>query len=271
MHFVSIESKPLVVLLSLQDRLLFCSCHESYSCASSALRVRDDHQLGLNQHQQVDSEMNERQPANYPNGQPYVPQQTLNAHPFTDTWMTQNASQVNSFQVPSVSSTTSRQLHVQQHGVQHVAQPPPLSAAQTPPHHVTPTHLPLVNHHQPPGMTLHHTQPNQPINQEWDNHNSNQGSLTPNNMQTPSDGEKTTKKKRKRCGECPGCLKKDNCGDCGPCKSVRSHQICKMRKCDQLKTKKEKVREVSEIDSLYSLSYLCFSFASLMRFIGRNI
>lgn len=59
-----------------------------------------------------------------------------------------------------------------------------------------------------------------------------------------SDTDKVTKKKRKRCGNCPGCLRKDNCGDCGPCKSIRSHQICKMRKCDQLKTKKEKVREV---------------------------
>lgn len=56
------------------------------------------------------------------------------------------------------------------------------------------------------------------------------------------DNEKVTRKKRKRCGECPGCQTKANCGMCGPCKSVRSHQICKMRKCDQLKTKKEKVR-----------------------------
>lgn len=60
---------------------------------------------------------------------------------------------------------------------------------------------------------------------------------------TPDAMDKGTKKKRKRCGECPGCLKKDNCGECGPCRSVRSHQICKMRKCDQLKTKKEKVSE----------------------------
>ncbi|KAL1478480.1 hypothetical protein MTO96_016248 [Rhipicephalus appendiculatus] len=59
---------------------------------------------------------------------------------------------------------------------------------------------------------------------------------------TPDAMDKGTKKKRKRCGECPGCLKKDNCGECGPCRSVRSHQICKMRKCDQLKTKKEKER-----------------------------
>lgn len=63
---------------------------------------------------------------------------------------------------------------------------------------------------------------------------------------SPSDDSalSASKKKRKRCGECPGCFRKDNCGDCGPCRSVRSHQICKMRKCDQLKTKKEKMREV---------------------------
>lgn len=69
-------------------------------------------------------------------------------------------------------------------------------------------------------------------------------SLSPGGESNPA-SDKPTKKKRKRCGECPGCLKKDNCGECGPCKSVRSHQICKMRKCDQLKTKKEKLREVS--------------------------
>ncbi|UYV83175.1 cxxc5 [Cordylochernes scorpioides] len=100
----------------------------------------------------------------------------------------------NSFQVPSVSSTTSRQQA-----------------------------LPL-----PP-------MPHPPIEQ-WD-------SLPPNPAGLPAnpDLEKVPKKKRKRCGECPGCMKKDNCGECGPCKSVRSHQICKMRKCDQLKTKKERV------------------------------
>ena len=66
---------------------------------------------------------------------------------------------------------------------------------------------------------------------------------------SPSDdsGLSASKKKRKRCGECPGCYRKDNCQDCGPCRSVRSHQICKMRKCDQLKTKKEKMREVRTV------------------------
>ncbi|KAG8192169.1 hypothetical protein JTE90_027809 [Oedothorax gibbosus] len=58
--------------------------------------------------------------------------------------------------------------------------------------------------------------------------------------QDMDDGDKLPRKKRKRCGECPGCLQKQNCGRCGPCRSVRSHQICKMRKCESLKTKKEK-------------------------------
>lgn len=136
----------------------------------------------------------------------------------------------NSFQVPSVSSTTSRQNIGISHGtcIPSNALPPHPSPAA------------------PPSINMHH----QPINneqqqQQWDANN-HQLSITPPNMQSQSqnEGEKVTKKKRKRCGECPGCLKKDNCGECGPCKSVRSHQICKMRKCDQLKTKKEKAREV---------------------------
>ncbi|KFM80208.1 Methylcytosine dioxygenase TET1, partial [Stegodyphus mimosarum] len=61
--------------------------------------------------------------------------------------------------------------------------------------------------------------------------------------QEDMDSEKVPRKKRKRCGECPGCLQKQNCGRCGPCRSVRSHQICKMRKCESLKTKKEKAAE----------------------------
>lgn len=65
-------------------------------------------------------------------------------------------------------------------------------------------------------------------------------------QQPPAQQQQTAaKKKRKRCGECPGCFKKDNCQECGPCRSTRSHQICKLRKCEQLKTKKEKQREVS--------------------------
>lgn len=54
-------------------------------------------------------------------------------------------------------------------------------------------------------------------------------------------GEKQTKKKRKRCGECIGCQRKDNCGDCAPCRNDKSHQICKMRRCEKLTEKKVSV------------------------------
>lgn len=77
--------------------------------------------------------------------------------------------------------------------------------------------------------------PPSPISESWDETKY----YTP---QDDMDTEKVPRKKRKRCGECPGCLQKQNCGRCGPCRSVRSHQICKMRKCESLKTKKEKVR-----------------------------
>ncbi|XP_055947495.1 methylcytosine dioxygenase TET-like [Argiope bruennichi] len=97
----------------------------------------------------------------------------------------------NTFQVPSVSSTTPRQS---------------------------------MHNNIPPPHQAQIEQWNQPMP----------------NMTSVPEAEKATRKKRKRCGECPGCQTKANCGACGPCKSVRSHQICKMRKCEQLKTKKEK-------------------------------
>lgn len=46
--------------------------------------------------------------------------------------------------------------------------------------------------------------------------------------------KKPKKQKRKRCGECLGCQRKDNCGDCAPCRNEKSHQICKMRRCEKL-------------------------------------
>lgn len=50
--------------------------------------------------------------------------------------------------------------------------------------------------------------------------------------------KKPKKQKRKRCGECYGCQRKDNCGDCAPCRNEKSHQICKMRRCEKLIDKK---------------------------------
>ncbi|XP_074088507.1 methylcytosine dioxygenase TET1 isoform X2 [Macrotis lagotis] len=46
------------------------------------------------------------------------------------------------------------------------------------------------------------------------------------------------KKKRKRCGVCEPCQQKTNCGECIYCKKRKySHQVCKMRKCEELKKK----------------------------------
>nr|4HP1_C Chain C, LOC100036628 protein [Xenopus tropicalis]4HP3_C Chain C, LOC100036628 protein [Xenopus tropicalis] len=46
-------------------------------------------------------------------------------------------------------------------------------------------------------------------------------------------------KKRKRCGVCVPCLRKEPCGACYNCVNrSTSHQICKMRKCEQLKKKR---------------------------------
>ncbi|XP_049840719.1 DNA N6-methyl adenine demethylase isoform X4 [Schistocerca gregaria] len=58
--------------------------------------------------------------------------------------------------------------------------------------------------------------------------------------------DKPVKKKRKRCGECTGCQRKDNCGDCAPCRNDKSHQICKMRRCEKLTEKKPGPGEYAE-------------------------
>lgn len=69
---------------------------------------------------------------------------------------------------------------------------------------------------------------------------SGNGSQPASSMAGGGDSEKGTKKKRKRCGECIGCQKKDNCGDCAPCRNDKSHQICKLRRCERLTEKKPK-------------------------------
>nr|XP_034976957.1 methylcytosine dioxygenase TET3 isoform X1 [Zootoca vivipara] len=53
------------------------------------------------------------------------------------------------------------------------------------------------------------------------------------------DSASQSQKKRKRCGLCAPCLRKENCGTCTHCVNRRtSHQVCKMRKCEALKKKK---------------------------------
>ncbi|XP_041125308.1 methylcytosine dioxygenase tet3-A isoform X2 [Polyodon spathula] len=68
--------------------------------------------------------------------------------------------------------------------------------------------------------------------------------LSPQASSSDPDGGQLTpsltagKKKRRRCGTCEPCLRKVNCGECSCCRNRKTgHQICKMRKCNELKKK----------------------------------
>ena len=46
---------------------------------------------------------------------------------------------------------------------------------------------------------------------------------------------KTKRTRRKRCGQCDGCLKRNNCGTCCVCTNPHStNTICKHRRCEVL-------------------------------------
>ncbi|XP_042288826.1 methylcytosine dioxygenase TET3 [Thunnus maccoyii] len=51
--------------------------------------------------------------------------------------------------------------------------------------------------------------------------------------------QKKERKKRSRCGTCQPCLRKISCGQCSCCLNRRTgHQICKLRKCVELKRRR---------------------------------
>ncbi|XP_056588392.1 CXXC-type zinc finger protein 4 isoform X1 [Triplophysa dalaica] len=51
-------------------------------------------------------------------------------------------------------------------------------------------------------------------------------------------GSGAAKRKRKRCGVCAPCRRLINCGVCSSCRNRKTgHQICKFRKCEELKKK----------------------------------
>lgn len=53
------------------------------------------------------------------------------------------------------------------------------------------------------------------------------------------------KRKRKRCGVCAPCRRLINCGVCSSCRNRKTgHQICKFRKCEELKKKPGSTVEV---------------------------
>ncbi|GCB71880.1 hypothetical protein scyTo_0008961 [Scyliorhinus torazame] len=54
----------------------------------------------------------------------------------------------------------------------------------------------------------------------------------------PAAASQPAKKKRKRCGLCAPCRRLINCGECSSCRNRKTgHQICKLRKCEELKKK----------------------------------
>uniref|UniRef100_A0A671PHE4 CXXC-type zinc finger protein 5 n=1 Tax=Sinocyclocheilus anshuiensis TaxID=1608454 RepID=A0A671PHE4_9TELE len=59
------------------------------------------------------------------------------------------------------------------------------------------------------------------------------------------------KKKRKRCGMCPPCRRRINCEQCSSCRNRKTgHQICKFRKCEELKKKPSAALEVNDTETL---------------------
>ncbi|KAM9834631.1 uncharacterized protein LOC133164554 [Syngnathus typhle] len=53
-----------------------------------------------------------------------------------------------------------------------------------------------------------------------------------------SSSSSSSKRKRKRCGVCGPCRRLINCGVCSSCRNRKTgHQICKFRKCEELKKK----------------------------------
>ncbi|XP_076126735.1 methylcytosine dioxygenase TET3 isoform X1 [Alosa pseudoharengus] len=71
-----------------------------------------------------------------------------------------------------------------------------------------------------------------------EHHNGGFFPVVPPEAQDTSGAVSQQKKKRRRCGVCGPCLRKENCGTCTNCLNRKTgHQICKLRKCDQLKKK----------------------------------
>ncbi|XP_062332930.1 CXXC-type zinc finger protein 5 [Osmerus eperlanus] len=56
--------------------------------------------------------------------------------------------------------------------------------------------------------------------------------------ESSSPGGGAGRRKRKRCGECVPCRRRTNCEQCNSCRNRKTgHQICKYRKCEELKRK----------------------------------
>ncbi|MEQ2209894.1 hypothetical protein XENOCAPTIV_005507 [Xenoophorus captivus] len=64
------------------------------------------------------------------------------------------------------------------------------------------------------------------------------GHMTSSHPHSSSMHQSVAKRKRKRCGVCGPCRRLINCGVCSSCRNRKTgHQICKFRKCEELKKK----------------------------------
>ncbi|KAM9478040.1 methylcytosine dioxygenase TET1 isoform 2-T2 [Clarias gariepinus] len=65
----------------------------------------------------------------------------------------------------------------------------------------------------------------------------------------PQVKERRERKKRRRCGACVPCLRRVNCGQCSCCLNRKTgHQICKLRKCVELKKRPSSI-PAEEVES----------------------
>ncbi|KAK3553789.1 hypothetical protein QTP70_012162 [Hemibagrus guttatus] len=91
-------------------------------------------------------------------------------------------------------------------------------------------------------------------------HNNNHS----NHIFSPASGGNAAKKKRKRCGVCAPCRRLINCGVCSSCRNRKTgHQICKFRKCEELKKKPGSSLEFC-FSSASALHQFCFSSTSVL-------
>ncbi|KAG7489002.1 methylcytosine dioxygenase TET3-like isoform X2 [Solea senegalensis] len=82
-------------------------------------------------------------------------------------------------------------------------------------------------------------------------------SLSPFNGSPDATTVDLQKKRRKKCGECAPCLRKKNCGTCANCLNRKTgKQICKLRKCDELKRRRGEW-EASEVEYFEDISRGC--------------
>ncbi|XP_049950946.1 uncharacterized protein LOC126458140 isoform X1 [Schistocerca serialis cubense] len=96
--------------------------------------------------------------------------------------------------------------------------------------------VPYKNNRRPPGKKLQ----NEVLESSFNECSSKRG--------TSKSGKTLTFKGRKqRCGQCKGC-KNEKCGKCPPCLNLRTHQVCRQRRCLNLQPYKSKV--VMDIDGL---------------------